>query len=105
MVKSLVPSNVGGSEAQEGLKSELVDLAHEMSVRASEYREVLSADNKRLDKTGSTQQQQIDLTAAQHGNAKKLIWAGQLSFYKTMLLLVIGVLLFLFMLIFIYITS
>ncbi|CEM29790.1 unnamed protein product [Vitrella brassicaformis CCMP3155] len=90
-----------GEGDTEQMKDELVGLAEEMKGAAHRYRQVLQKDNLRLRDTAATQQRHLDRVQSENKRARKLRRSGDMSFLMAMLLLVIGAVVFCFMVMFI----
>eukprot|EP00923_Selenidium_pygospionis_P057241 GHVN01099983.1.p1 GENE.GHVN01099983.1~~GHVN01099983.1.p1 ORF type:complete len:413 (-),score=55.39 GHVN01099983.1:246-1484(-) len=94
-VSGRVTSKGDDDQVEENMKQALLDLVEKMQQSAVEYSEVLAKDNDRLSRTLDTQSRLLDRTEAAHGGARSLLWAKNMSFLCTMVLLMTGAGLFL----------
>lgn len=91
-------------EARNNLESEMVDLAENMKGAANVFLQTLKKDNERLEDMQSSQQRSLDNVTAHSESGKKLLRSGQMSFFCTMILLAVSVVVFCMMIPFIVFT-
>ncbi|CAL1131248.1 unnamed protein product [Cladocopium goreaui] len=91
-------------EARNNLESEMVDLAENMKGAANVFLQTLKKDNERLEDMHSSQQRSLDNVTAHSESGKKLLRSGQMSFFCTMILLAVSVVVFCMMIPFIVFT-
>ncbi|CAJ1375152.1 unnamed protein product, partial [Effrenium voratum] len=92
------------NEARGSLESEMVDLAENMKGAANAFLQTLKKDNERLEDMQSAQDRSLDNVMAHTASGKKLLRSGQMSFFCTMILLAISVVIFCMMIPFIIFT-
>eukprot|EP00921_Rhytidocystis_pertsovi_P002856 GHVQ01004802.1.p1 GENE.GHVQ01004802.1~~GHVQ01004802.1.p1 ORF type:complete len:108 (+),score=16.61 GHVQ01004802.1:390-713(+) len=96
---------LSSESTHQALKEELADLAEQMVQNARQFGEVLQKDNEALERATEAQQRHIDDTRTKTVKAQEMARSSQMSFVMEMVLAVIGIVLFLFMLVFIHVTK
>jgi len=91
-------------DARQHLEAEMMDLSDGMKGAASSFLATLKKDNSRLDDMSDSMQKNIDNVTAANAKGKKLMWSSSLSFFCTMIMLIISVVIFFMMIPFIIMT-
>merc|ERR1712176_116418 len=94
----------GMSHAKENIEEEMVDLAAGMKGCANSWLMTLKRDNQVLSEISKTQDKNLDAVNAEVLKGKKMMKSGNLSFFCTIVMLVVSIVVFFMMIPFIIIT-
>eukprot|EP00397_Hematodinium_sp_SG-2012_P040679 GEMP01044618.1.p1 GENE.GEMP01044618.1~~GEMP01044618.1.p1 ORF type:complete len:330 (+),score=45.04 GEMP01044618.1:123-992(+) len=87
------------------LETDLLDLAQEMKGVAGKFGVTIGKSKKVLDDMGNLVDSNADRIKRENTTARKLLKSNTLSFFKTMIMLIVSVIIFCFMVPFIFATS
>lgn len=84
------------------MEDEMINLAESMKQHAQSFKSTLSKDNAMLEGIHDKQNKALDQVTAETKKGKDLLWSSQLSFFKTMIMLAVNLVIFFMMLPFIF---
>lgn len=102
-VKGRVPTKPTHA-ARDGIQNDMLDLAEGMKGAANKFQKTIQKDNARLNEISDMQQTNLDSVTAANTQGKQMLRSGNMSFFCTMILVAISVVIFFSMIPFIIIT-